>query len=305
MCTAELPAPTLVRYTTTPDDLAETSRGSSVGIAEGGVVQELALPWLEALSLLADGQTDRLGPHAIGEPIPIGSCLFLAPMEAAGEVFCIGLNYLEHQEEAVDLVDRIREVPIVFVKSPRSLAPPAAELFLPSDVSPEFDWEVELGVVIGRDASDLDPDRVWKHIAGYCVVNDITARDLQKRHQQWHLGKNIPVSTPMGPGVTAREALPTPPDLLIRLEVNGIEKQRGRTRDLIHSIPELVSLLSKTTTLRSGDVIATGTPAGVGFKRTPPEFLTDGDVVTAVIEGVGVLQNAVRTSALVGAADLL
>lgn len=271
------------------------------GLVLGDEIVELGLSWNAALAALADGAGDTLVPASGARRVPLDGTTLEMPLERDGEVYCVGLNYRAHEAEASELVDEVRLVPIIFVKSHRAMAPPAAELPLPSSISEEFDWEVELGVVIGRDAVDVEPEDAWSYVAGYCVVNDITARDVQKRHQQWHLGKNAPDSTPIGPWVVARDSLPVPIDVQVRLLVNGVEKQCSQTSLLIHDIPKLISLLSRTTTLRPGDVIATGTPSGVGFVRVPPEFLRDGDVVEAIVDRVGSLTNVVRTGAASGA----
>ncbi|MCU1453686.1 MAG: 5-carboxymethyl-2-hydroxymuconate delta-isomerase [Acidimicrobiales bacterium] len=274
---------------------------TSVGLVVGDEVVELALGWSAALACLGAGDRAGLDASCVGAPLPLASVALQAPLEHDSDVYCVGLNYLEHRREAVELVDELPAVPIIFAKSPRAMAPPTADLLLPRHVSAEFDFEAELGVVIGLDAVDVAEEDAWRHVAGYCVINDITARDLQRAHQQWHLGKNVPASTPIGPWVIGRDALPLPPDVEVTLSVNGVEKQRSRTSLLIHGLPELVALLSRVTHLRAGDVIATGTPAGVGFKRTPPEFLQDGDVVVTDIAGVGRLTNRVRTTGSVPA----
>jgi len=154
---------------------------------------------------------------------------------------------------------------------------------------------LELAVVIGAPARAVAPEAAGAVIAGYTVANDVTARDLQVRHVQWTLGKNIPASTPIGPGVVPWDEVGTTPDLRITLDVNGIRKQDARTSELLFGIPALIAEVSAATTLHPGDVIVTGTPSGVGFKRNPPEFLRDGDVVEACVEGIGTLTNRIRT----------
>ncbi|MDY7105617.1 MAG: fumarylacetoacetate hydrolase family protein [Actinomycetota bacterium] len=265
-------------------------------VVVGDTVSEVVLSWTEAVAAFADGRSVEVAAAVTGSSVPLAQATLGAPLAPGGDVLCVGLNYRAHQAEATSLVDKVRPVPIIFAKSQRAIAAPAEPLVLPESVSEEFDWEVELGVVIGREAVAIDPDEAFDVIAGYCVMNDITARDLQHRHQQWHLGKNVPASTPMGPWVVARDSLDVPPDLQVTLRVNGVVKQRSRTSKLIHDIPALVSLLSHTTTLRPGDVIATGTPEGVGYARQPAEFLADGDIVEAEIEGVGALTNVIVTS---------
>jgi 2-keto-4-pentenoate hydratase/2-oxohepta-3-ene-1,7-dioic acid hydratase in catechol pathway len=266
------------------------------GLVEHDTVTAVGWSWSTALGLLADGATDRLLTKPLGPAEPLASVTLLAPLEGDGDVYCVGLNYLEHQWEAAELVDGPTEEPIIFAKSRRAMADPHAVLMLPEATSSEFDWETELGVVIGRDGTGIAASDAWAHVAGYCVVNDVTARDLQTRHKQWHLGKNVLASTPIGPWVAERDSLPIPPDVELSLSVNGVEKQRGRSSQLIHSIPALIELLSSVMSLRVGDIIATGTPSGVGFKRQPPEFLCDGDVMETTVTGVGTLTNVVRTA---------
>jgi acylpyruvate hydrolase len=277
------------------------ARFSSDGIDKSGIVHgdsivEVSCPWAGGLGLLADGREDELLGLEIGPPIPIATVRLLAPIELGADIHCVGLNYHEHRAEARDLVDSQSDVPIIFAKTLRAVVGPGAELLLPATTSVEFDWEAELGVVIGKLAHDVAANDVWQYVAGYCVVNDVTARDLQMRHKQWHLGKNVIGSTPIGPWVVARDALTTPPDVEISLTINGIVKQSARTSQLIYDIPTLIVLLSKIMTLQPGDIIATGTPSGVGYKRVPPEYLSEGDVVETVIDQVGTLVNVVRTT---------
>ncbi len=267
-------------------------------VVDGGDVVEIDLGWRDALEAMARGDATALLSATTSRRVPLDGVTLVAPLESDAVVYCVGLNYREHEAEASELVDEVRTVPIIFVKAPRAMTGPTDDLSLPTAISQQFDWEVELGVVIGRTAVDVAPEDAWDHIAGYTVVNDITARDVQKLHQQWHLGKNAPASTPMGPWVIERDAFDIPLDVEVTLLVNGVVKQHSSTALLIHTIPDLIALLSRTTTLRPGDVIATGTPAGVGFVRTPPEFLVDGDVVETVVGGVGTLRNVVRTPEL-------
>jgi 2-keto-4-pentenoate hydratase/2-oxohepta-3-ene-1,7-dioic acid hydratase in catechol pathway len=231
---------------------------------------------------------------------PRGQVQLLAPIDPTAAVFCVGFNYLDHQEEASDLMGAVPAHPVIFSKAYRSICGPDDDLVLPADVSTEFDWEVELAVVIGRDGYAISSSRAAEHVAGYTVLNDITARDLQSRHSQWFLGKNVLGSTPVGPWITPRDACGFPPALHLELSVNGVTMQSGSTADMVFGVPELVEVISRVTQLRVGDVIATGTPSGVGFKRNPPVFLVDGDTVEASIEAIGRISNRVRTSAVVG-----
>jgi 2-keto-4-pentenoate hydratase/2-oxohepta-3-ene-1,7-dioic acid hydratase in catechol pathway len=267
------------------------------GIVVSDTVTPVDCSWHEGLGLLANGSAEELLGLRVGTSASLDDVVLLASIDDTADIHCVGLNYLEHQREAGDLVDSPSDAPIIFGKTARAMAAPYAELVLSPRVSLEFDWEVELGVVIGKDGSDIGVADVWDYVAGYCVVNDVTARDLQTRHKQWHLSKNVVGSTPIGPWVVGRDSIAIPPDLEVSLTVNGQTKQKARTSQLIYDIPCLISLLSEIMTLRVGDVIATGTPSGVGFKRQPPEYLVDGDVMETAIESVGTLVNVVRTSA--------
>lgn len=266
-----------------------------VGLLDGELVHDLDLSLRDALVLAAAGCADAVARSASGTARPVDELTLLAPVPDGARVFCVGINYLEHQQESADVFAAdVPEHPIVFLKDQATLAPPDADILLPAAVSKEFDWEVELGVLIGAPARAATPAQALAAVAGYTVVNDVTARDLQQRHAQWCLGKNVAGSTPVGPAVVLREG-DEAPDLGLELHVNGVVKQRGRTTDLIFDVATLISVISEVTPLLPGDLIATGTPSGVGFKRTPPEHLADGDVVEASIEGIGTLRNRVVT----------
>lgn len=273
------------------------NRASAVGIVEGSEIVEVDV---EIDSLLVDAAAGNLVvPSTSGLPrFPLDDVTLLPPLEpGVGRIFCVGINYLEHQRESADtFVADVPTKPIVFLKDESSIASPFDVLTLPRAVSTQFDWEVELGVVIGAPGYAVPRSSAWDIVAGYTVVNDITARDLQRDHVQWCLGKNVERATPVGPWIVTRDDLGVDPDLELRLVVNDAVKQVGRTSDLIFDVPTLIETISRVTTLRVGDLIATGTPEGVGFKRTPPEFLRNGDVVETTIEGVGTLSNRVAAS---------
>jgi 2-keto-4-pentenoate hydratase/2-oxohepta-3-ene-1,7-dioic acid hydratase in catechol pathway len=265
------------------------------GIVEGNLVHELDWSLRDALVLAASEREEGLAGSATIIRDREGLTM-LPPLVPGGRIICIGINYLEHQRESADVfVADVPKHPIVFLKDASAMTTANAELHLPSSVSCEFDWEVELGVVIGAPARAIKADDAWSVVAGYTVVNDITARDLQGLHVQWTLGKNSEAATPIGPGIVTKGQVGTDPDLAITSRVNNEIKQRARTSELIFDIPSLIETVSAVTPLLPGDVIATGTPSGVGFKRTPPEFLRDGDVVEATIESIGSLVNTVRT----------
>jgi 2-keto-4-pentenoate hydratase/2-oxohepta-3-ene-1,7-dioic acid hydratase in catechol pathway len=238
-------------------------------------------------------------PTDTGVVVPFVEDDLLAPLpESCRGMLCVGINYQAHQEESkAEFSADVPAHPIFFFKTVSSTCGPYADLVLERGVSDQFDWEVELGVVIGKGGRDIDPEDAMDHVFGYTVVNDITARDLQKRHQQWHLGKNVDASSPVGPWIATVDELGFPPGVGLTLRVNGVEKQRAETSLMIFDIPTQIACVSRTMALEPGDVISTGTPAGVGFTRHPAEFLDDGDVVEAEVEKLGVLRNRVRTVA--------
>ncbi|MXP20118.1 DUF2437 domain-containing protein [Gordonia sp. HNM0687] len=263
------------------------------GMAGVGVVRDdQVFPVGESLDDLIAGAV----PSVSEVSHPLDEVRLLAPIaESSRGMFCFGINYVDHQRESADhFVAQIPTDPIVFFKTRSALAGPADELELDESVSAEFDWEVELGVVIGRAGRNITPETVAEHIFGYTVVNDVTARDLQKRFSQWHIGKNIDASTPVGPWVVTADEIAYPPAVEVSLRVDGTEKQRASTTDMIFSISQQICTLSRYLELQPGDIIATGTPSGVGFTRTPPEFLVPGVVVEAEVSGIGRLSNAIR-----------
>jgi 2-keto-4-pentenoate hydratase/2-oxohepta-3-ene-1,7-dioic acid hydratase in catechol pathway len=263
-----------------------------VGTVVDGQVLETAGGWGDLLTRCSvPGVAEETG-----QSFPLEACTLLAPLpDTRRGLFCVGMNYVDHTSEAGKALNAERpDVPVVFLKAVDAVADPSAVLSLDPSISTEFDWEVELAVVIGRGGRRIDPRVVEEHIAGYTILNDITARDLQRRHVQWHLGKNVDRSSPLGPWVVTADEIEYPPDLEISLAVNGIVKQRARTSELVFDIAHLMSTVSRYIALQPGDIIATGTPAGVGFARRPPEFLRSGDLIEAHVEGIGTLRNIVE-----------
>lgn len=213
----------------------------------------------------------------------------LSPVPRPGKVICIGLNYRDHAEESgMDIPDK----PLVFSKFSTSVVGPGAEVVLPPGAE-ECDYEAELGVVIGRTATRVSPAEAPGHVLGYVNVNDVSARDFQFADGQWQRGKSPDSFCPIGEFVATKDELPDPHSLRIQLHLNGTTLQDSSTNQLIFDVPTLVSFLSQFTTLEPGDVIATGTPPGVGFARKPPVYLKDGDEMVVEIEGLGSLRNPV------------
>jgi 2-keto-4-pentenoate hydratase/2-oxohepta-3-ene-1,7-dioic acid hydratase in catechol pathway len=208
----------------------------------------------------------------------------------------VGRNYLEHAKEGARALGRelkLPDVPTFFTKAPTAIAAPDSQLRLAANVSEEYDFEAELAVVIGVRCRDVPEEDAHGVVFGYTALNDVTARDLQRKHGQWFKGKSLDDACPLGPWIVTPEELDDPQSLEIRFRRNGTEKQHSNTSQMIFRIPRLIAELSKGMTLLPGDVIATGTPEGVGFARTPPEFLADGDVMEVEIEKIGVLRNTV------------
>jgi 2-keto-4-pentenoate hydratase/2-oxohepta-3-ene-1,7-dioic acid hydratase in catechol pathway len=215
--------------------------------------------------------------------IALADVTLLAPIPRPGKIICVGLNYLDHAAETGQAVPT---VPILFAKWANSVAADGATVAIPP-VAREVDWEAELGVVIGSTAWQVEVSAGLDHVAGYTCVNDLSARDLQRATSQWTRGKAIDGFLPMGPWLVTPDEVPDPQDLAISCSVNGECVQDSRTNQMIFGVAELVSYLSQTMTLEAGDVIATGTPPGVGMARTPTWFLQPGDEVVVEIERLG------------------
>jgi len=214
---------------------------------------------------------------------------WLAPVPRPGKLICIGLNYRDHAAESNM---PIPERPIVFSKFSTAVIAPGEPVVLP-DSSAQVDYEAELAVVIGRRAKKVSANRALDYVLGYTCFNDVSARDFQFADGQWQRGKSCDTFAPMGPTIVTADAISDPHKLSIKLMLNGKAMQDSNTDQLIFGVPELIEFLSQTITLEPGDVIATGTPSGVGFARKPPVFLQPGDVMEVVIESVGWLNNSV------------
>jgi 2,4-diketo-3-deoxy-L-fuconate hydrolase len=218
-------------------------------------------------------------------PIPQNSRIG-SPIARPSKIICIGLNYLKHAQEAGMAVP---EVPIIFMKATSSLSGPFDPIWIPRN-SVQTDWEVELAVVIGKRAKYVSEDHAMDYVAGYCLHNDVSERDFQLRHGgQWVKGKSADSFAPLGPFLATREEIKDPHNLRLWLKLNGKILQDSNTSDLIFDLPTIISHLSQYMTLLPGDVISTGTPAGVGMGLKPdPKYLVPGDIVELGIEGLGI-----------------
>jgi acylpyruvate hydrolase len=213
----------------------------------------------------------------------------LPPVPHPPKILCVGRNYAEHAREGGS---EPPELPIFFGRFPHSLLGPGEPYVLPS-VSPQVDFEGELAAVIGTRGHAIPEARALDHVAGYTIFNDISIRDFQRRTSQWMLGKNFDRSGPLGPALVTRDEIPNPQDLQLAVDVSGERMQEAHTGTMIFSVAHLISYVSQALTLEPGDVIATGTPSGVGFARKPPRWLRAGDTVRVSIAGLGVLETPV------------
>ncbi|XP_045475939.1 fumarylacetoacetate hydrolase domain-containing protein 2-like [Harmonia axyridis] len=216
--------------------------------------------------------------------------VLLPPIMRPDKVICIGLNYRNFCDE---LHITCPNEPVAFSKFPSCITGPYSDIRLPK-ISNQVDWEVELAVVIGKEAKDVPANEAFNYILGYTIAQDISARDWQVRNGgQYLLSKSMDTFCPLGPYIVTRDEIPDPHNLTLRCWVNGVLKQEGNTRDLVHKIDKLIEHLSSVTTLYPGDLILTGTPCGVGYYKNPPEFLKPGDIVESEIEGIGKMLNHV------------
>ncbi len=212
------------------------------------------------------------------------------PILNPSKIICVGLNYADHcREQNIDLP----KSPVLFAKFPTALIGINEAITWPAESSQQVDYEAELAVVIGREAKNVSEDEAYRYVAGCTIVNDVSARDVQFSDGQWIRGKSFDTFCPMGPYLVTMDEIDDPQELDIRCRVNGELRQDSNTREMIFQIPFLISFISKTSTLLPGDVISTGTPAGVGVFRNPKVFLKPGDVVEVEIETLGLLRNSV------------
>jgi 2-keto-4-pentenoate hydratase/2-oxohepta-3-ene-1,7-dioic acid hydratase in catechol pathway len=274
---------------------------SHVGIvsADGREVTPLALPDASrgALPIVQAMARGEGLPAAAGPRLPLAAVTLRAPLpRPLRSLFCIGRNYRAHAAELattvfLDVVAKEEPWPIVFTKLGECVVGPHDAVRLPgAAVTVQIDYESELAVVIGRGGRDIPASRAMGHVFGYTVVNDVSARDVQVRHKQWDLGKSFDTFCPMGPWITTADELDGR-DTRVRGWVNGELRQDGRTQDMIFGIAALIETCSRGITLHPGDVIATGTPAGVGMGFDPPKWLGPGDVVRIEIDGIGAIEN--------------
>jgi 2-keto-4-pentenoate hydratase/2-oxohepta-3-ene-1,7-dioic acid hydratase in catechol pathway len=267
------------------------------GVIEGDLIRRIDTPTMQAYIALEPEQ--RAARHT-RETRPLRHARLDAPVHPLRNIFCVGRNYLEHAKEGAAIFGKelkLPEVPTFFTKAtPTTIAANEQTLKLEARVSNEYDFEAELAVIIGTTCKDVREADAMSVIFGYTAFNDVTARDLQRAHLQWFKGKSLDDCSPYGPWIVSADEVGDPHALEIMFRLNDVEKQHSNTSQMMFRIPRLIAELSKGMTLLPGDIIATGTPSGVGFARTPPEFLHDGDVMEVEIEKIGILRNTVSIS---------
>ena len=235
----------------------------------------------------------RNGPEALsGTRFPLAEVKIKAPLSNPPRIFCIGLNYRDHAAESNMALPKF---PVVFFKLTPSIIGPGESIVLTS-ITSQPDYEAELAFVIGKGGFKISAENAMRHVFGYTIINDVSARDIQFSTSQWTLSKSLPTYCPMGPAIVTADESADPHALKIELSIDGETLQNSNTRELLFRIPELIEYISSITPLLPGDIISTGTPAGVGLGRTPQRWLRPGETVTVKVEGLGELTNPVVAS---------
>jgi 2-keto-4-pentenoate hydratase/2-oxohepta-3-ene-1,7-dioic acid hydratase in catechol pathway len=258
------------------------------------LIREGRASWTRLAARIADALTSASATVARPDP---NAVRWHAPIrQPQKNVICLGLNYASHAKESAQARGRevkIPDHPVFFTKATTSINGPYDPIPWDPAVTQQVDWETELGVVIGVGGKNIPRAKALEHVFGYTVINDVSARDLQARHLQWFKGKSLDGFCPMGPAIVTADEFGDPQTKGISLRVNGVEKQNSNTSHMIFAVDVIIESLSQGMTLEPGDIIATGTPEGIGLARTPQEFLKDGDVMETEIEGIGTLRNKV------------
>lgn len=257
-----------------------------VGVSSAGSLLELIRQGGGPKSTIRLGEKYRLDEIRWHAPIP----------RPSKNVFCVGRNFLTHIEEgarARGVAVKLPDAPVFFTKAPTTVIGPFDDIPWDRSVTQQVDWEVELGVILGVSGRNIPRSAALEHVFGYTVINDVSARDVQKNHFQFFKGKSLDGFCPIGPLVVTPDEFGDPQAKQLTLRVNGASKQSGNTRDMIYPLDALIESLSQGLTVEAGDIIACGTPEGCGFARTPPEFLQDGDIMETEVEGIGTMRNRI------------
>jgi 2-keto-4-pentenoate hydratase/2-oxohepta-3-ene-1,7-dioic acid hydratase in catechol pathway len=255
------------------------------GVLSGEAVLDLGAGYADALAAITAG----LATAPSGPALPFTQVKLHAPLANPPRVFAIGLNYRDH---AIETKATLPTAPVVFFKMHTAIIGPGEAIVLPKNAS-EPDYEAELAFVIGKGGYRISASAWREHVYGYTIVNDVSARDVQRATSQWSLAKSFPTFCPMGPAIVTQDEIADPHALSIGLSIDGEVLQSSNTRELLFKIPELIEYISSITPLLPGDVVSTGTPSGVGLGRTPKRWLKPGETVTVTIEGLGSLTNPI------------
>ncbi|HEX9532691.1 MAG TPA: fumarylacetoacetate hydrolase family protein [bacterium] len=268
-------------------DLRALARRRKTSVPDNMIELIEAVPTTTLVRLLREAAT---WVKAGRTSVPLSRVKLLAPIPRPRKnIFCVGRNYAEHARESGAAPP---EVPVYFTKPPTTVIGPLAPI-LYHRATQQLDYEVELAVVIGKRGRDIPAAKALDYVFGYTIMNDITARDLQRRHGQWFKGKALDTFAPLGPWIVHRAAVPDPQQLRLSMRVNGEIRQNSYTSKMLFTVAQLIATLSEGLTLEPGDILATGTPEGIGMGFTPPRFLHVGDTVEAEVEGIGTLRNVV------------
>jgi len=273
-----------------------TFRGAD-GSVKPGLLQDDSILDLTSAGFSDALEAIRQGAEALqraaaagkGPRIPAAQVQLLAPIPRPPRIFCVGLNYRDH---AVESKMEIPKVPTIFIKLPSAVVGPDAEVRLPS-ITKQPDYEAEFAIVIGKPGRRISAEHWQDHVFGYTILNDVSARDVQLSTSQWILGKSFDTFCPIGPAIVTKDEIADPHALDVRMTIGGEVLQHSNTRELIFKAPELIAYISAVTPLEAGDIISTGTPAGVGLGRNPQRWLTPGEVMIAEVDGIGRLSNPV------------
>lgn len=269
-------------------DASAAAKAAALNIDVDRVSNRTIIQWASEQQLQLEDSARKLADSNPSDVFPLESIRLGPPIPDPDKIICLGLNYHSHAQEAGF---ESPQIPILFAKYRNALTGPASPIMLPG-LSKEIDYEAELAVVIGKQCKNVPAENALDYVAGYMAFNDISARDLQFRTGQWLSGKTLDSFAPCGPALVLNE-IHDPQNLNISTRVNGQTLQQSNTCKMIFSVAETIAYISQLMTLEPGDIIATGTPEGVGFKRNPPIYLRDGDVVEVEIEGIGTLRNPV------------
>jgi 2-keto-4-pentenoate hydratase/2-oxohepta-3-ene-1,7-dioic acid hydratase in catechol pathway len=280
--------------------MLEIRRSTDDAVFDLRPVREAPRSLAEAIQLSSEALAELATLASAASRLELKAVKLQAPVAYPDRpIYCVGKNYYEHAKEFASsgfdatAKEVVPEAPVVFMKPGTSVIATGEDILGHLDDTGSVDYEGELGVVIGAGGRGIAKADAMSHVFGYTIVNDVTSRVLQNKHRQWSIGKGIDGFCPIGPAIVTAQAVPDPASLALRTFVNGELRQDARVADLIFDIPTLIATLSRYVTLRPGDIIATGTPAGVGIGFSPPKFLKANDVVRVEISGIGSIENKV------------